>query len=72
MPDSLPFPTHLSRAENTADMEQRMALLSGNAKPAVELSGDGILSDKPVWVAQVQFVESFECNKKTTWKKDGG
>lgn len=30
------------------------------------ISGDGIFSDKPRWVAQVQFMESFECYKNTT------
>lgn len=60
----LKFTPYLPRAENTADMEQRMALLSGNAKLAVDISGDGIFSDKPMWAAQVQFMESFECNKK--------
>lgn len=69
--DSLSFPSHLPRAENTPGMEQRMALLSGNAKPGVKISGDGIFCDKPTWVAQVQFMESFECNKKTTHKNDG-
>lgn len=49
-----------------------MALLSGNAQLAVEISGDGIFSDKSMWAALVQFMESFECNKKTTCKKDGG
>lgn len=29
-------------------------------------------TDKPVWVAQMQFMQSFECNEKTTCKKDGG
>lgn len=68
----LRFTPYLPRAENTADMEQRMALPSGNAQLAVEISGDGIFSDKSMWAALVQFMESFECNKKTTCKKDGG
>lgn len=49
--DSMSFPTHLPRVESSADTEQRMALLSGNAKPGVKISGDGIFCDKPMWVA---------------------
>lgn len=44
----------------------------GYVMPEVENSGDGRFCDKPVWVAQAQIMESFECNKKTIHKKDGG